>query len=1130
MSSLNNGFFWDDEEPIEDSGSASSNQDDSPKEKMSSSQLARGPSFFADPDTDNDSALSSYYNEEATFQPSFSQTSAPIFSQLSQSSNLSVAELSRMDESAQESMLSKSSHRDVEMDRQQKKMDRKRKREDMSIIKRKKPKYHLSERQIKRGYIYHKFKYKKTVDVSGEQDVGSSIEYLVRQKLSEPEQQLRLLKIAQEREAQQSENERQEQEENARKGEDITDGGTANLNDKSEAAPKDPGQNAGTTASKSKPNWNFVEEGYVTMPITQAKELPYYIKNISNQKPGHNIEGKSRSKRRMITPWLESDTSDSSADEIEAASMITSRSKGRKRTQMKSDTSLCVGDASVSTSRSKSRSKKVIKWDRISQSFPLHFNQLKVNQKMDLRSFSPMISCGQNGMVIIHGRNARLLLARLVAGGATCNTIQDHNCNRSNNIKTTIKHEGIGSDMSHSESSYKSFGYADIYGGSNYRSQDNGHTTFGSTSIVGAGQDYVTDPTNKEDTNHNPAMRLLSLVHTLPYPTHRNRFYIKIATELGAFRQFWENEFKPLLESPNRDSIISPAELRALKSLFGVDGNISPGPFWCSDPAMATDMNKIFSKMRVVRLNMFPRLRKFIKERVACPPKEVIVPHTGTETLTMEIDNQDNVSTGRSDGVKSGEVLITETLNMDITSDSIKLKVGETSEEGVDSQIDRSDKAASNNDCYVSMAQSLLDIALPNINSSMGNIDKYAKVVHEANMDASNIGLALSLFLTELTAAKADMYHPPEINGCPQIEHDKFGSAKENAGIWNETIDEYLTLAENLLRLTDSNLFKRAVNAPQCASFAQSVMFRQSYASNGSGLGCKSKKKNSQASARLGNVKEEDEEDADESDIDYETDTDILAQKELHSIQLSGKDIIKRGKEHLSNENLKLFTPIHLTTGVAMLTEHIPAFSAEILSRHCFANNPEGSTPFDLAGKALTALDERGELISRPHDTKSRWEARGKVIDDVLVSSWEGAALVFKRCIETDPHAIDHWAWYVTTLLGIACVSSGVSMSKNAGTNDASDQLEDSFDEMRHTGRYELDIYDDKRRHAASAMKDFIEAANKVDCPMFHFAVSSMLGWRHAMLLMDDLSLEDIGDFSQSETKRLYTYHVSFGE
>eukprot|EP01082_Thalassiosira_pseudonana_P003869 g3089.t1 g3089 contig12:1393993-1394946(+) len=154
-------------------------------------------------DDDTINPLHSFYHEASLHKQqrppkSPSASSLHSFSQ-SSTANLSLAELSRMEES----LLSQTSHHDEEVQRQRVKVERKRKRADgssSSVTKKGKKKAPLTARQLKRKKEYNRFKYRKELDLSQEVDVGGSMEFLMRKKLNEEGEQRRLKRVATEME------------------------------------------------------------------------------------------------------------------------------------------------------------------------------------------------------------------------------------------------------------------------------------------------------------------------------------------------------------------------------------------------------------------------------------------------------------------------------------------------------------------------------------------------------------------------------------------------------------------------------------------------------------------------------------------------------------------------------------------------------------------------------------------------------------------------------------------------------------------------------------------------------------------------------------------------------------------
>jgi hypothetical protein len=147
------------------------------------------------------------------------------------------------------------------------------------------------------------------------------------------------------------------------------------------------------------------------------------------------------------------------------------------------------------------------------------------------------------------------------------------------------------------------------------------------------------------------------------------------------------------------------------------------------------------------------------------------------------------------------------------------------------------------------------------------------------------------------------------------------------------------------------------------------------------------------------------------------------------------------------------------------------------------------------------------------------------VIDEIIVESWENAALLFRQCIEEEPRNVDHWTWYVATLLGIVCVSSGLPASMYDRDNITDAVKSEISSNENKPKRYQLQFYDKRRTRASIAMKDFIQVTEIEDCPMFHMAISSMLEWRQAIALMHrPMSTHDTFG---SDVRLLHAFHVS---
>lgn len=1136
-------------------------------------------------DDDTINPLHSFYHEASLHKQqrppkSPSASSLHSFSQ-SSTANLSLAELSRMEES----LLSQTSHHDEEVQRQRVKVERKRKRADgssSSVTKKGKKKAPLTARQLKRKKEYNRFKYRKELDLSQEVDVGGSMEFLMRKKLNEEGEQRRLKRVATEMERERVRKEMEERERIKREEEeywgtagevkeDVLSSSSSSSSDaslssaskkksrrrKGAVKSEEPVQKASTVdvvgnAQQSKtqpkddshPTWNYLKEGYTTMPSRQARKLPYYVySNLANM---------------MIR---DDGSAMSGVSDIDGDGSEVDQGRSSKKRRAKTETNLPTllsGKSSVASSTVKTKiptkQPKKTKYfhehynnkSSMTHSFPLHFNQVKPN--FDMHGFNRTNVNGTDRMVLAHGRNAKRLWTRLVAGGGNFyNISHDHvECIDVNETKTKLKRGDSASDVSASSSSSKSstrsYFNPSMPGNSDYRSNFNSQSTFGATGVDTANDSAITSQ------KQNHVFRLMSLVHSLPKVAHRNRFFLKVAQELGTNRRLWETELKSWVDSHAENSAdnlthntisLSPEERWVLKSFLGVDGNISPGPFWASDPTAQTNPGALKVRLHYFRSVFLPRLRRLIadekKKKVGISDTSDTIdgsradvdsvvggetPHftkEDTEQNEMKVTHPTAAKTETHDNGDSLNGIENETTANAVTSTTKQ-------EGGMEGDPDEENTAITPSvaEEVSEFSRSLMDLVQPSV--ELGGVDKYAKVIHYSNIDITNIPVALALFLDHLSASKAQLSGQIETASLEQRRNKL--SARENIGLWHETIDSYLTMAEHRTRPFDTTYFKRDGKYPNSAPLAQAVLARQYYAANGGGIGCGKKRQTRPKSVwrvqtTLDNDEEEDDYNSDES-LELAPDNDALEQQELRIILFAAKDIAKRGKEHLTNEHLDLFTAIHLTTGIGMIAEHLTPRASEIVSRTCNPDNPQSRTPFDLIGNMLRELEDVDNLISVPLEESARWQAQGKVIDEVLVQSMENAAKVFRKCTEMDPHNVEHWSWYVATLLGIVCVSSGMSLSEGTGVQRNMTVKMES-DDANNRKRYQLDSMNKRRGYAAKAMLDFLQFAQTQNCPVFHLSLSSMLEWKRAMTLMHR---PEATEFVR-DTRRLHAYHVS---
>jgi hypothetical protein len=231
-----------------------------------------------------------------------------------------------------------------------------------------------------------------------------------------------------------------------------------------------------------------------------------------------------------------------------------------------------------------------------------------------------------------------------------------------------------------------------------------------------------------------------------------------------------------------------------------------------------------------------------------------------------------------------------------------------------------------------------------------------------------------------------------------------------------------------------------------------------------------------------------------------------LEKAEMRGILLSASDLAKRGKGSFANKHLTSFAAIHLTTGIAMIAGSLTSKGAELISRPCCPDSADYRTPFDLMNKMITLIEGDGSLISPPH---SSCNSKGKIIDEMLLQSMQEAADVFWRCVEKDPQNVDNWSWYVSTLLGMLCIAFG--------------SIETGNDEMKSERMETLESFSEIRNRASVALTVFVKFALCYGCPMFHFAVASMLEWRRAVFLLHRSTNDEFG----LDVRRLHAYNVS---
>jgi len=138
----------------------------------------------------------------------------------------------------------------------------------------------------------------------------------------------------------------------------------------------------------------------------------------------------------------------------------------------------------------------------------------------------------------------------------------------------------------------------------------------------------------------------------------------------------------------------------------------------------------------------------------------------------------------------------------------------------------------------------------------------------------------------------------------------------------------------------------------------------------------------------------------------------------------------------------------------------------------------------------------------------------------VLAKALLDAAVVFRRCIEQEPGDVDHWAWYVASMLGALCISFGSSLSTNPHG-----KLKAEGDEKTLTARLQLGCFHEVQNNSSVALTDFLKFTENHDCSMFHLAVVSMLEWKKAVLLLHRPTNANV--VFGVQVKQVHAYHVS---
>lgn len=1011
------------------------------------------------------------------------------------SSQQSLAELSRMEDIILSG--TQSSYHKEEEERQSQKLQKRARLNDGEggTTKKKKPSKPPTATQIQRQKSYQRFVYKKKTNYDHESDSGGSMEYLIRRKLSERGEQQRLRKIAHER-----------GERKRRMNDEILDGdGNNDKNDNND--------------DHDGVNWNFAKEGYVTMPRSEAQKLPYYIYRNSNRKRKYSFGA---------------DSDDDDNDDISHKAIAPSIQQDQQQKKKQNTGHLILLDkpeSGIRTKRGKYRTKaeKNAKQqqafydepDNVTRSFPLHFHQF--NSRMDLHSMIDVKTSGNERLVFSHGRNAKRLWTRLVAGGGMNhdffkddNSKMDSNNNNEmakegenvakereeddDNISNMFSSSSSKSSSSSDEDSYQPPGFSQL-----------SHLT--STSVIdNTPMGNVDDTANKARNKDNTLLRLMSIVHELPRTSHRNQFVMKVAQELGTNLRLWENQLKDLVDG----GVLSQKECWAIKSFLGIDGSIvSSAPSWMCDPSLPTHPTVLKNRVASLRLLLLGCLRPLLrggtrKGRAGQDDAEA------TGKAKASSDNQPQSNEDEADEEEEP----TNTTNLKRENDftdpmhpDYELK----GEEGNPDSIGNYSIENTNIKLLSSIINKVQQTADP-------GADKYATVIHEADIDTSNIVVVMAWFLAQLTSSKMELIQKQQ----QQLDsgEDVLKVAQKDVGQWHESAMTYLKMAEELSEVRGASFYKSGENYPQSAPLAEAVMSTQSYLANSGGAGWGPKRDNKQSKVKFEdtiniryphyNHHHDFEETINEEDLRPAPGN--LGEQELHGIHMAAKDLTMRGKDRLLDRHLTSFASIHLTTGIAMIAEVLPPLAAELVSRQCCPESSDHQTPFDLLSNVIVMITADGSLIPPPTTLSSVDTKQKTVIDEVLVNAMHDAAMIFQNCINAEPENVDNWTWYVASTLGMLCIASGLSSTNKSDRNV-------KMENEGTTTRHQMEGFHDIRCNAAVALTDFLKYCQGNGCPVFQLAVASMLEWKEAILLLHR-PISDESEFGL-EVRKLHAYHVS---
>ena len=350
-------------------------------------------------------------------------------------------------------------------------------------------------------------------------------------------------------------------------------------------------------------------------------------------------------------------------------------------------------------------------------------------------------------------------------------------------------------------------------------------------------------------------------------------------------------------------------------------------------------------------------------------------------------------------------------------------------------------------------------------------------IIFNSNIDVLSIASTLSYFLDQLSLVKKRHGNLQQMN-LSTLEPIRL--AEGDVRRWHQIISSFLATVNIESTPTEAAFVKASTTQYRLPQF-KAIAAQHSYIANGSYLELVSRK----------------QEEKGESDSDSEIESgqkpshkkvlrEDLKENELLQISHAGKEIFQSTRSHINSDGLAVFTSIRLTIGISTITEFLPHSATEILSRQTYFGMDVDETPFELIRLMLAHLEELDILVSLGYVRIDKSER--PVVDESLADAMRAAIKIFRHCKELEPRNIQYWSWYVAAVCGRLCIASGTSLSDKTNENKRK--------------RQRLPCFSEARAEASCAVDEFIQCAKSEDCPMFFFAVTSMLEWKRSMILL----------------------------